>query len=363
MLTYCILFMGYCIIKYKEFPVFKPLSVYTIWYVLILLSTVVVYGHAADRAFIMKLFKILISGYCVTIVAKHLDRDALYKCWKVLGLLVCAVIAYQFFQTFILHHSVLPIRLLPVSSGELLRNENWTTPSDRPVAFFSEPAMVVTFLTPVLFFAQQKKELLISIIVTIAILLTGSTSGVMVLIIMWGLSFFSYKFSRPTKIFMVVLAVVAVFAFFNLSFFSQSLEKLTFELSGDSGNMDVRMLRGYWVYGVLDTRSQLFGISDYNISDYVYGNAREFTWQVGYEENFYLNTVQRILIQTGAIGAIIYIWMLVKLWISTEKAVKPYLAVVIVTMFFASNFYISGMFLLQYIIVLSYLKKFNIEKN
>lgn len=359
MLTYCILFMGYCIIKYREFPVFKPLSVYTIWYVLILLSTVVLYGHAADRAFVMKLFKILISGFCVIIVAKHVDKDSLYRNWKVLGMIVCAVIAFQFFQIFILHHSVLPIRLLPVSSGELMRNDNWTTPSDRPVAFFTEPAMVVTYLIPVLFFAQQKKDLLVSIIVSISILLTGSTSGIMMLIIMWGLSFFSYKFSRTAKIFMVVIAICAVIAFLNLSFFSQSLEKLTFELSGDSGNMDVRMLRGYWVYGVLDVRSQLLGISDYDIASYVYGNASEFTMQTVYEDNFYLNTIQRILIQTGALGALIYIWMLIQLWRSTYKEVQPYLAVVIVSMFFASHFYINGMFVMQFIILLSYLKKFD----
>lgn len=356
MLTYCILFMMFCVIKYTEFPVFKPLSIYTIWYVLILLSTVILYGHPASRAFVMKLIKILISGYCVTIVAKHLDKDALYKCWKVLGLIVCAVIVYQFFQIFVLHHSVLPVRLLPVSGAELIRNDNWTTPSDRPVAFFTEPAMAITFLSPVLFLAQQKKDVLVAVIISLAILLTGSTSGIMVLIILWGLSFFTYKISRPAKILMLILAVIAVASFFYLPFFSQSLEKLTFELSGDSGNMNVRMLRGYWVYAVLDTRCQLLGITDYNISDFVYSNASEFTWQVGYEDNFYLNTIQRILIQTGAVGAILYLWMLIKLWKSTEKTVNPYLAVVIVTMFFASNFYINGMFLMQYIIVLSYLK-------
>ncbi len=359
MLTYCILFAGYCVIKHKDFPVFKPLSIYTLWYVAILLSTVIVFGHSANRAFIMNLMKILITGYSVTIVGRHVDKDALYKCWKAVGLIVFVVLLFQFFQIFVLHHSVLPIRLLPLSSGELMRNDNWTNPSDRPVAFFSEPAMVVTFLSPLLLFSQQKKNMLMSIIVSVAILLTGSTSGLVVLIIMWGMSFFSYKFSKPAKIFMVILAILAVLAFLNLSMFSQSLEKITFEMSGESGNMDVRMLRGYWIYGVLDSRSQLLGISDYNISDYVYGNASEFTRQVGYEDNFYLNTVQRILIQTGAIGAVIYIWMLIRLWRSTEKTVNPYLSVGIVTMFFTSNFFINGSFFLQYTVILSYLKMFD----
>ena len=363
MLTYCILFAGYCVIRYQEFPTFKPLSVYTIWYVLILLSTVLVYGHKSDLGYWFRLIQVIISGYCVAIIAKHLDEETLYRCWKVVGLIVCAAVAYQFFQTFVLHQSVLPIRLLPVRSDELMRNENWTTLSERPVAFFSEPAMVVAYLTPVLLFAQQKRELGIAIIVSVAILLSGSTSGVIALGIMWGASIFSYKMSKAVKMFIVVLLGAAVVVFLNSPLFSDSLEKISYEMSGDSSNMAVRALRGWWVYGVLDTRAQLLGITDYDIANYVYGNASEFTWQTGFEENFYLNTAQRILIQTGLVGAVIYIWMLVKVWMNTEKEIKPYLLVVIISMFFASNFYTNGMFVMQFIVILSHLKRYTSPKE
>lgn len=363
MLTYCILFAGYCVIRYQEFPTFKPLSVYTIWYVLILLSTVLVYGHKSDLGYWFRLIQVIISGYCVAIIAKHLDKETLYRCWKVVGLIVCAAVAYQFFQTFVLHQSVLPIRLLPVRSDELMRNENWTTLSERPVAFFTEPAMVVAYLTPVLLFAQQKRELGIAIIVSVAILLSGSTSGVIALGIMWGASIFSYKMSKAVKMFIVVLLGAAVVVFLNSPLFSDSLEKISYEMSGDSSNMAVRALRGWWVYGVLDTRAQLLGITDYDIANYVYGNASEFTRQTGFEENYYLNTAQRILIQTGLVGAVIYIWMLVKVWMNTEKEIKPYLLVVIISMFFASNFYTNGMFVMQFIVILSYLKRYTSPKE
>lgn len=356
MLTYCILFSGYCVFSYKEFPVFKPLSVYTLWYVAVLLGTVFIFGHPANIPYWFKLIQILISGYCVAIIAKHLDKDALYRCWKILGLIVCAAVAFQFFQTFVLHQSVRPIRLLPVRAQELKLNENWTTSQERPVAFFTEPAMVVAFLTPVLLFAQQKKEWLTAVVVSLAILLSGSTSGIIVLAIMWGVSLFTYNLSKSSKVFVILLIVAAGIGFLNSPFFSNSLEKLTFEVSGDSSNMAVRVLRGWWVYSVFDTRSQLLGISDYDISSFVYRNAREFTWMIGYEDNFYLNTAQRILIQTGIVGAVIYIWMLVKLWMKTEKVVKPYLLVVVVSMFFASNFYVNGLFVMQFVVLLAYLQ-------
>lgn len=359
MLTYCILFAGYCVLRYSKFPIFRPLSIYTIWYVLVLLGTVFIFGRSSNLGYWFRLIQILISGYCVTIIAKHLDREALYRCWKVVGLIVCAVVFYQFFQTFFLHQSVLPIRILPVRSEELMRNENWTTLSPRPVAFFTEPAMVVAYLVPVLLFALQKKEWLIAVVVSIAILVSGSTSGVIALVIMWGFSIFSNSFSRTNKFFLLFVLLVGILLFLNLPYFSGSLEKINFELSGDSSNMNVRTQRGWLVYSFLDIRSQLFGISDYDISAFIYGISKssEFTWQVGYEENYYLNTAQRILIQTGLFGAIIYVWMLVRLWLSTNKSVKPYLAVVIVSMFFASNFYVSGMFVMQFIIILSYLTR------
>lgn len=127
-------------------------------------------------------------------------------------------------------------------------------------------------------------------------------------------------------------------------------------MSGESSNMNTRMLRGWFIYAVLDTRSQLLGISDYDIASFIYGNASEFTWQTGYEDNFYLNTAQRIFIQTGAVGAVLYVWMLIRLWKSTDKIVHPYLAFVIVSMFFGSEFYISGLFVMQFIVLLAYLK-------
>lgn len=362
MITYFILFAGYCVIKYSEFPVFKPLSVYTLWYVAVLLGTVVLFGHAVNIPYVFHLIQILIVGYAVTIIAKHVDKEVLYKCWKVLGLIVCLVVLYQFVQIFFMGHSVLPIRLLPVRSEELALNDNWTTPSDRPVAFFTEPAMVIAFLTPVLLFAQQKKEYLVASVVSIAILLTGSTSGVIALLIMWGFYIVSVKLSKTVKIVLFLLFIAAIFAFLTLDIFSASIEKINHELSGGSGNMEARMLRGWWLYAILDLRSQLFGISDYNIASFVYSVAPELTFQTVLEDNFYLNTAQRILIQTGAVGAVLYIWMLIKLWLSTNKAVKPYLIYVIVSMFFASNFYINGLFGLQFVVLLSYLTKFE-EKS
>lgn len=358
MLTYCILFAGYCIIKHADFPVFKPLSIYTLWYAAILLSTVIVFGHPATKPFVFKLIQILISGYCVTIIAKYTNLDSLYKCWKILGLIVCAIVFYQFFQIYVLHQSVLPIRLLPLTHADIESCDNWVNPSERPVAFFTEPAMVVTFLTPVLFFAQQKKELLVATIVSIAIMLSGSTSGLVGLIILWGVPIVGQKMSKTTRFLLVLLFATAVVAFLSLSIFSDSVDKILYELSGESGNMNTRMLRGWGIYWVLDLRSQLLGISDYDITSFIYGHASEFTIQRGYEDYFYLNTIQRILIQTGLIGALIYIWMLIRLWISTDKAVKPYLIMVIVFMFFASNFFANGLFVLQYIVLLSYLKEY-----
>lgn len=362
MITYFILFAGYFVIKYSDFPVFKPLSVYTLWYVAVLLGTVVIYGHAVNIPYVFHLIQILIVGYAVTIIAKHVDKESLYRCWKVLGLIVCLVVFYQFVQIFVLGHSVLPIRLLPVRAQDLALQENWTNPSDRPVAFFTEPAMVIAFLTPVLLFAQQNKEYFVAIVVSTAILLTGSTSGVVALLIMWGYYLLNIKLSKTVKFLMIVLSVAAVFAFINMDIFSSSVEKINYELSGDSGNMSMRMLRGWWLYAVLDTRSQLFGISDYDIISYVSSYAPELMLQTRTETAFYLNTAQRILILTGAVGAVIYIWMLIKLWISTNKVVKPYLVYVIVSMFFASNFYINGLFGMQFIVLLSYLTKFE-EKS
>ncbi len=97
------------------------------------------------------------------------------------------------------------------------------------------------------------------------------------------------------------------------------------------------------------------GIPDIDLTNFALNRATEFVNAgVFYGAEVYTNAAQKVFLYSGFIGAGVYIWMLIKLYRSLEKGAKPFFWSVIALMFFSSNFYISGLFVMQFVFLLSY---------
>ena len=299
----------------------------------------------------------------VSIIAEHVDKDALYKCWKFLGTLTGIVIVFQFIQITFLHHSIHAINVLPLTNADIEACDNWRAESNRPIAFFTEPAAVVSFLTPLLALAQQKRDFLTSISISVFILLTASTSGLIVLIILWAASLSQIKFSVLTYVLVISFSAVILYLFLATNLFGTSVEKIMYETSGESSNMYVRVIMGWNIFLNLDTRSMLMGIPDIDLTNFSLNHASEYVNAlVLWRDDIYTNSAQKVFLFSGLVGASVYIWMLCKLYKSLEKGAKPFFWTVVALMFFSSNFYISGLFVMQFIFLLSY-RAMSIEKT
>lgn len=95
----------------------------------------------------------------------------------------------------------------------------------------------------------------------------------------------------------------------------------------------------------------IMGIPDIDLTDFALRHASDLVngGVIWGDDELYTNTAQKIFLFSGFIGAGVYIWMLNKLYKSLEKDAKPYFWSVIVLMFFSSNFYFSGLFVMQFI--------------
>lgn len=355
MYTYLLFCCVYFVFRYKHIPVFKPLLIYTICLVILTFINCTIIGGLLSKRLIVSIILYLFCGYSVSIIAAHTDKDALYKCWKFLGILTGIIISYQFIQITFLHHSVHAINVLPLTSEDIEACENWIKDHDRPIAFFTEPAAVVSFLTPLLAMAQHKRDFLTSISVSIFILMTASTSGLIVLIIMWSTSLSQIKFSVLTYLLVISFSAAILFLFLATDLFGTSVEKILYETSGESSNMYVRVIMGWNIFFSLDTRSMIMGIPDIDMTKYALTHASEYVNAlVLWGDDIYTNSAQKVFLFSGFIGAGVYIWMLNKLYKSLEKGAKPFFWSVIALMFFSSNFYINGLFVMQFIFLLSY---------
>ena len=119
MYTYLLFCCIYYIFKYQHIPVFKPLVFYTICLVLFTFVNCAFVGGVLTRRLIVSIFLYLFCGYSVSIIAEHVDKDALYRCWKFLGIVVGVVIVCQFFQITFQHHSVHVINVLPLTQADI----------------------------------------------------------------------------------------------------------------------------------------------------------------------------------------------------------------------------------------------------
>ena len=364
----CLVYALLCVAKFGIGRIFKPLVAYTAYLCCYFVYCALADAKPVDNLLYVTLYRYPATVFIVMVVSQHIDLNAMYKTWKVLSLIVCAALLVQVVQIHVLHQTVSTIILIPGQSGGQLV-DIWGREINRPVTFFTEPSMEVAFLAPMLFFSLIKEEKKLAYFLSICILLTTSTSGLVVLAIIWGIQLFHSDIPRHQKIRYAFVALTGVVLFFTLPVFQSSVEKLQLELSGESSNAFSRVFSGWMLYENLDTTSQIFGLPDYNFTRFIKANAGIFGEFVSQsrmaDENasFFFNTAQHVMLRSGIIGGALYAYMLMKMYRGLDKFALPYFMVIVVSMFFELSFLSHNAFVMQYIILLSFYGRKRLAKN
>lgn len=358
-ITFSFLYAILCFFMFKRNKIYWPLVLYTLWLV-IHVSLAVLRGVAPfTYQFIALVSLWCICTFSVIIIAQHVNMERIYKIWQVLGVIVCVAIIAQSIMIYGFGQRVSVIALLPPTYGDNQININWLIDHSRPVSFFTEPSAEITFLAPLLFISLNKNKLFFSVFVTLCMLLTTSTGGIIALFIIWGSYLYYSKAPKIVKKIAFVLMLFISFFLLVLPVFDATIDKLIFELSGESNNLFSRVYGGWLLYANLDISSQIFGISHYDLSTFIREHPQYYPFvsqsRLAVGANFFFNTAQRIFLQTGLIGGYLYYRMLYNIYKNTSNMVKPYLLYVIAAMFFEFNFYNNNMFMLQYTVILAYL--------
>lgn len=359
---YCLIYSIICLLKFRDNQNFKPLLAYTGYFFGYTIFCVIFYNLPIVNLFYVIIYRYSITILTVIIISQHLDREALYKTWKWVAILVGIAVLYQTFQIYVLHQQVSTIQLIPGQTGGQLEDV-WSRYLNRPVAFFTEPAMVVSFLSPILFLSLIRNDNRFAVFLTISIVLTLSTSGLVILAILWGSYLYYHDIPRKNKISYLAAGIVAIVLFFTLPIFQASVEKLSFELSGDSGNAFGRLYSGWYVFQNLDIMDKIFGIPNYDYDSFIRERAgifANFVSQVRMADDstsFFFNTAQHVFLRTGVVGAFIYAIMLFSIYKESSKAARAYIFCVIGMMFFEFNYFYHNTFIIQYIVLLSFVEK------
>ena len=349
-LTVSIAFAVLCILVNKKTRLNGPFMAYTLFLVLRTAMTYFSVDTVIIGQFMNLIVQYLLCAVSVLIISQSIDIKKLYKSWSIVAVIVCAAVIWQSIQIYVFRRTVLPIKLLPFSDSA-----GWTTQSPRPVAFFTEPAVIVAILTPVIFLGILYKQLKFALFLSFCALLTSSTTAIVAVAVLWGTHIYTGGYSNKRKMQFTLLMVLASVVVMILPVFQTTTEKLLHEISGESSNAFGRAVSGWLVYQHLDLSSQIFGIPHYDISAYLHQHAEYHAYlsqiRTASGAAYFFNTAQRIFLTTGLSGAFLYLFMLFRVFKLMPVVYRPYLIYVIIIMFFASNFYMSNFFMMQFTVI------------
>ena len=309
LLVVCFLF----VIINRRFPVknfiLKPYAIFTVYSMLIPpLAAVYLMGGGFSVVFLPLVVYIFIS-----MVAEKSDFQQSFRIYKWIVIACCV---FFFIQEIVYHTTSLRISgLLPFLDNAYTKSLDMSTEDlierqgsiSRSSSIFLEPAHFVQYIAPCLCIMLLKKEcssILGILIVTLAMLLSRSGNGMVLLAISYTCYLFSGKVKLGWKL-LFIFVVTGGLLFFSTTQNGEEMLERTSELS--TTNMErhsgfVRVYRGYILWNELSDPLKVLGVG--KDTGPVFENS-SFKWMFFSENDRFLNGIQSVLICNGIIGLII----------------------------------------------------------
>lgn len=284
-------------------------------------------------------------------------------------------IAYLYIQLIAFHlsgvHITGIIGFLPLDLADVISVEDFydlhTRENARVSSFFSEPALFVQYVIPLftieLFNASKFKDWIKVIIVFISILATESGNGLFLLLLV-GVLYLVYILRYKSVIWRILLPIALIGLFIGGQEYlkTDSAERLLErqdELSNDieytSGFL--RIFRGYYVYEEFTPIEKVIGVNNLTILD---ERIKTCKAAVTFKENdYYANTFQKFLLNTGIIGVIFFIVIMFGLMRNNTPAGRIIAFVYFGSSFIAASYLAPIMFLYLYI---AYMEKKSLNR-
>lgn len=303
-----------------------------------------------------RIIEYLINYALVFVVcSEDFDDDKLYKVWKIAGFIYSLGLLYHLVQIYIMGQMITPISIIP---GYSIRATDTIT-SVRPCSFFSEPAAFVNAMLPLEFLALRKRDLKIAFFVTIIILASTSTVGIILSIVLWSTSFLERDLKTRYKFLLIIATIGMIYLFANLDIFGASLSKLLLAAEGGS-TFGSRVTGSFEIVGAESWIERIIGTNYNEVGGFIATHNGMFSsrsiiqiyWKNGTGDVF-LNTFGQLFFKYGLIGFILYMTPLIMFLRDKNYAAKQYVIMVIFavfgqTMLLNSHYFMTIMLLMLF---------------
>lgn len=334
-----------CVVKNRGFCVYKPLFLFLLF------------------MFVHDLFRSFITGFIISLWIERLvyflflssmyeaDEENLFKVWKIIGAMAMAGLVYQSFQVYALGQTVSMIKIIPFAStaGNISYN--------RPHSLFLEPAAYVTWMLPLLCMCMKRKQHIWMIAISITILLSTSSTG----IIMTGIVWLYYscisirnKEEHSNVLLIVGVVFVGIWIFTRLSVFNEALNKFT-NISLEDTSNSVRLILGFQLYWFAPLSYKILGIPYLNVESYLRsGKVNLSMYGLNSRLSYlgFVNSIGNCMLVYGVFGLILYLKLFINLWNDSDIYSKCFVLLAFVSIFGQSTFW-NSIFVFQFAIMIS----------
>lgn len=351
-----VVFIFYSLI-HKSLKVSKPGKYYSLFLffsfaISIIMATVLINTITLD--FIIKWAQMLV--YSIPIIffsSNFFNRKFGEKLYISISFFLSLFLILQFISFQVLHVQIkgllsnLPLNYNLSSASEYYSYLNFHN-IYRPSSIFIEPAhfsqYVSLALLMELFPLNRKKDQLNStyyraIVITFALMLSGSAIGFFSVLLFWGYWFWKYFIKQGKFIKSYFMSILLIFLGIVMVVRTNVFDKFLYRIStiGDttSSTGSLRILRGYYIFSLGNPINKIFGIGFGNIINYLIKNGITTPYDgnllIG---NEYMNSLSYILVASGILGFILFLVFLLQSFVyidSNSKLILLYLIVLLST--------------------------------
>lgn len=286
------------------------------------------------------------------------DKRRIIKAYRYICLAV-SVYAILQYVIYLLFRFYLPVNILPFSISRDVSAENLISVAQsslmRARAVFVEPGYLAKFLLPGIILSfygweeleDDKVNWLSVVIISVAILMSGSVQGIMTLAISYLLVGFARRSITSKHILYGLIVIVGVFVTYivmqRTGFLARPINRIINLLQGESmdRSTQLRVFRGFAYWWQLPIEQKLFGVGMGNAANY----ANEHNIYTVYDYYYrtestlgYMSGISSILVTHGFVCALMFVGMIIKFKKIIGKAGFAILTQYVVLLFGGGSF-------------------------
>ncbi len=291
-------------------------------------------GPDSMQAEINRMCEYVVMFFLVFVVcSKSFDENLLYKFWKIAGVIFTLGILYHVVQIYVFGHKISPISIIP---GYVLRMDDFLN-QFRPCSFFAEPAAFTNSMLPLLFLALKRNDFKWAVFCTISILLSTSTVGVFLSMVLWLTTFVLNHTSLKKRITAIFFVVLITFMFLNLDIFSVAQSKF-FEVTDGESTFGSRVLVGLELVRNMSFLDLPFGSTYSSPGHFVTDNLDSLSgcetllkyWK---NQRLFLNTFSKLMFQYGIVGLVLFLLPMIRYLKQKNYEAKAFVIMMCIAIF------------------------------